>query len=43
MQKGLVIILLLCCAVGVCRAGYAPQAWVNVVDTNAMERVLSNQ
>lgn len=36
MQKGLAIIGLLCCAVGVCRAGDAPQAWGNAVDTNAM-------
>lgn len=40
MQKVFVIIGLLCCAVGVCCAGDAPPAWVNAVDTNAMERVL---
>ena len=43
MQKGLAIVGLLCCAVGVRRAGDAPWAWVNAVETNAMERVLSNQ
>ena len=43
MQKGLAIIGLLCWAVGVCRAGDAPPAWVNAVDTNAMERVLLSQ
>ena len=43
MQKCLAIIGLLCCAVGVCRAGDAPPAWVNAVATNAMERVLSKQ
>ena len=41
MQKCMAIIGLLCCAAGVCRAGDAPPAWVNAVDTNAMERVLS--
>ena len=40
MQKGLAIIGLLCCAVGICRAGDAPPAWINAVDTNAMKRVL---
>lgn len=28
------------CATGICRAGDAPQAWINAVDMNAMERVL---
>ena len=40
MQKGFAIIVLLCCAVGVGVAADAPQAWINAVDTNAMERVL---
>ena len=40
MPKFFAIIVLLCCAVGVCRADDAPQAWVNAVDTNVMERVL---
>ena len=39
MQKGMAIIGLLCCAVGVCCAGDAPPARVNAVDTDAMERV----
>ena len=43
MQKGLAIIGLLCCAVGICRAGAAPQARVNAVDANAMEWVLLNK
>ena len=43
MQKCMAIIGLLCCAVGVCRAGDALPARVNAVDTNAMERVLLNQ
>ena len=34
MQKVFAIIVLLCCAVGVCRAGDAPQAWVNAVERN---------
>ncbi len=38
MQKGFAIIVLLCCAAGICRADDAPQVWVNAVDTNAMER-----
>ena len=40
MPKFFAIIVLLCCAVVICRAGNAPQAWVNAVDTNVMERVL---
>ena len=40
MQKCLAMIVLVVCAAGVCRAGDAPSAWVNAVDTNAMERVL---
>ena len=39
MQKGFAIIVLLCCAAGICRADDAPPAWVNYVDTNAMEKV----
>lgn len=38
MSKGVAILCL--CAMGVCCAGEAPQAWINAVDTNAMERVL---
>ena len=40
MPKVFAIVVLLCCAVSVCRAGEAPPAWVNAVDTNAMEMVL---
>ena len=40
MQKVFAIIVLLCCAAGVCRAGDAPPSGVNAVDTNAMEKVL---
>ena len=40
MQKVFAISGLLCCAAGICRADDAPPAWVNAVDTNAMERVL---
>ncbi len=40
MQKVFAIIVLLCCVVPVCCAGDAPPAWINAVDTNAMERVL---
>ena len=43
MQKVFAIIVLLCCAAGVCHANDALQAWVNAVDTNAMERVLLSQ
>ena len=40
MQKGFVIIVLLCCAAGICRGDDAPPAWVNAVDTIAKDRVL---
>lgn len=40
MQKGFALIVLLCCAAPLCRANETPPAWVNAVDTNAMERVL---
>ena len=40
MPKFLVIIALLCCAAGICRADEAPPACVNSVDTNAKEREL---
>lgn len=40
MQKVFAIIVLLCCAAVMGRSNEAPQAWVNAVDTNAMERVL---
>lgn len=40
MPKVFAIIALLCCAAGACLAEEAPQAWINAVDTNAMERVL---
>ena len=39
MLKVFAIIVLLCCAVSICRANDVPPAWV-AVDTNAMERVL---
>lgn len=39
MPKGFAIIVLLCCAVGICQADDAPSAWVNVRDANAMENV----
>lgn len=40
MQRVFAIIALLCCTASICRANAAPQAWVNAVDTNAMEKVL---
>ena len=40
MQKVFAIIVLLCCAVGICLADDAPPAWINAVDANAIERVL---
>ena len=40
MQKIFVVIALLCCVAPICCATDAPQAWINAVDTNAMERVL---
>ena len=40
MPKIIAIIVLLCCAAEICWADDAPPAWVNAVDTNAMERVL---
>ena len=40
MQKGFAIIVLLCCVAYMGRANDAPQAWVNDVDANTMERVL---
>ena len=40
MQRVFAIIVLLCCAAGICRADDAPPAWINAVDTNAMERML---
>ena len=40
MQKVVAIIVLLCCTAGICWADDAPPAWINAVDTNAMERVL---
>ena len=40
MQKVFVIIVLFCFAALMGRANEAPPAWVNAVDTNAMERVL---
>lgn len=40
MQKVLVIIVLLCCAVLMGRANGAPPVRVNAVDTNTMERAL---
>ena len=43
MQKVFAIVVLLCCAVLMGRANEAPPAWVNAVDTNAMERVLLSQ
>ena len=43
MQKGLVIIGLLCCAAPICCVNEALSAWVDEVEMNAMERVLSNQ
>lgn len=39
MQKGLVIVVLLCCAAGICQADDAPPVRVNVTDANAMENV----
>lgn len=42
MQKDFAISVLLCCAALMGRADEAPPAWVNVVDMNAMERVLLN-
>ena len=39
MQTGFTIIGLLCCAAVVCRAGDAPQAWVNAVYANAVDWV----
>lgn len=41
--KRLILGSVMCCAAVVCRAGEAPQAGVNAVDTNAMERALLNQ
>lgn len=41
MSKFFAIIVLLCCAVGICLADDAPPAWINAVDTNAMEGVLN--
>ena len=38
MNKAIAALCL--CAAGVCGAGEAPPAWINAVDTNAMERVL---
>ena len=43
MQKGLSRIGLLFCAAVVCRANEAPFAMANVVDTNAIKRVLLTQ
>ena len=40
MPKIIAIIVLLCCASGICWADDAPPAWVNAVVKNAMERVL---
>ena len=40
MLKVFAIIVLLCCAASIGRAADAPPAWINAVDTNAMERVL---
>ena len=40
IQRVFAIIVLLCCAALLGRANEAPPAWVNAVDTNAMERVL---
>ena len=39
MPRFFAIIVLLCCAAEICWAGDAPPAWVNYVDTNAMEKV----
>ena len=40
MSRFFAIIVLLCCAAEICRAGDAPQAWVNAGNTNVMERIL---
>lgn len=39
MQKGFGIVVLLCCAAGICQADDAPPVRVNVTDANAMENV----
>ncbi len=37
MQKVFAIIVLLCCAVGICLADDAPQAWVNAGNTSVIK------
>ena len=38
--KRLILVFILMCSASICRAIDAPPAWINAVDTNAMERVL---